>query len=123
MNEEGLIGSRSELVVNYLKGCRQISMMDEKLHSIIMKMKKENVVSEIIYKKIEEQGENKLENERKLEQYKLEISEITNNMTDYRMLSKDISTIYVKFKNLITFKQFREIMTSVGSKISIQNIH
>jgi hypothetical protein len=35
-------------------------MMDEKLHSIIMKMKKENIVSEIIYKRIEEEGESKL---------------------------------------------------------------
>lgn len=48
------------MVNAYLKGWREIGMMDDKLHSIIMKMKKENVVSEIIYKKIEEEGENKL---------------------------------------------------------------
>lgn len=52
MNEDGLIGNRSELVNTYLKGCKEIAMMDDKLHTIIMKMKKENIVSEIIYKKI-----------------------------------------------------------------------
>lgn len=62
LREERRIGDRSEMVGAYLKGWREIGMMDDKLHSIIMKMKKENVVSEIIYKKIEEEGENKIEN-------------------------------------------------------------
>lgn len=39
------MADRKTVVSEYLKGSRDIGMMDEKLHSIIMKMKKENIVS------------------------------------------------------------------------------
>lgn len=94
-------------------------MMDEKLHSIIMKMKKENVVSEIIYKKIEEEGENKVENERKLEKYKLEISEISRFMNDYRVVAREIANNYHQLKDAITFKEFRYLLSNVAGKLSV----
>jgi hypothetical protein len=44
-------------------------------------------------------------------------------MGDYRLLSKDISMIYSKFKKFISFKEFKLIMNVVSSKISTQNLH
>ena len=85
-----------------------------------MKMKKENVVSEIIYKKIEEEGENKLENERKLEKYKLEIAEIAKFMNDYRAIAKDIAHHYLQVKEVITFKEFKYLLGNVAGKLAAE---
>lgn len=88
-----------------------------------MKMKKENVVSEIIYKKIEEEGENKLENERKLERYKLEISEIAKFMNDYRAIARDIASNYAQVKEIVTFKEFRYLLGNVAGKLAADSLN
>jgi hypothetical protein len=41
------------VISKYQEGLKEISSMDEKMHLILLKMKKENVVSEIIFKRIE----------------------------------------------------------------------
>lgn len=88
-----------------------------------MKMKKENVVSEIIYKKIEEEGENKSDNERKLEKYKLEISEIAKFMNDYRVIARDIANNYVQVKEVVTFKEFRYLLSNVAGKLAADSLN
>lgn len=88
-----------------------------------MKMKKENVVSEIIYKKIEEEGENKLENERKLEKYKLEISEIGKYLHDYRAVAREMANNYAQVKEVITFKEFRYLLGNVAGKLAADSLN
>lgn len=64
LRADKIVSNRQELVHKILKGFEEMSAIDDKMHSIITKMRKENVVSEIIFKRIEEEGEHKLSTSR-----------------------------------------------------------
>ena len=51
-----VVRSRDDLVEKIKKGFEEMGSIDEKMHSIIARMRKENVVSEIVVRRIEEEG-------------------------------------------------------------------
>jgi hypothetical protein len=44
-------------------------------------------------------------------------------MHEYRPLAKEISSVYFSFKESITFKEFKHILSFVSSKITVQNLY
>jgi hypothetical protein len=50
------VGDRVSAVQKILKGYEEMGGIDEKMHAIIARMRKENVVSEIVVRRIEEEG-------------------------------------------------------------------
>jgi hypothetical protein len=50
------VESRDDLVQKIKKGFEEMGSIDEKMHSIIARMRKENVVSEIVVRRIEDEG-------------------------------------------------------------------
>ncbi len=87
-----------------------------------MKMKKENIVSEIIYKRIEEEGESKLQNERKIDNYKLTLNAITKIMNEYRPLAKEISHLFAKHKESISYNEYQFILRSITNFLKLASL-